>query len=272
MKYSAVCRLRVSLAAAVILAGLGVAACAPSTPPAASDLEAVRARGRLIMLAWPHQESTFVRRMIKEYGEEGLDRFAGIDVDLMQRFAAHLGVELEVKPVGEGFSSLVPSLLAGDGDLVASSMTITEARKAKVDFSAPYFAVGLVVLVPIESPVQGVDDIAGLTAATVRGSSHEEHLRRVGFDDAHLFYVDFTLENYQAVAYGDADLTVVDSGSAATVLPQYAALGERLRQAFDLPDKDYYGIAVRPGSDLRQALDEFLAQEKAAGRLPGLTG
>lgn len=255
----------------VMVAAFLLGACqeAPTEAPT-SELQAVRERGRLTMLAWPHQESKFVRRMVKEYGEEGLNRFGGTDVELMERFAADLGVELEVKPVGEGFGSLIPSLLAGEGDLIASSMTITEARREQVDFSSPYFAVDLVVLVPTASPIASIDDLSGLIASTVRGSSHEEHLRRLGFDETRLHYVDFMLENYQAVAYGDADVTLVDSGSANTVLPQYAALKARLRRAFQLPTKDHYGIAVRPGSDLRLALDDFLETEKAAGRLTEL--
>jgi ABC-type amino acid transport substrate-binding protein len=241
-----------------------------SAPEELSDVERIRARGRLIMLAWPHQESTFVRRMVKEYGEEGLHRFGGIDVELLERFADELGVRLEVKPVQEGFAQLIPSLLAGEGDLIASSMTITKARTQQVDFSDSYHSVDLVVLLPTGSTARSVEDLLGKKAATVRGSSHEEHLHEFGFDDDHLVFVEFTLENYQAVAYGNADVTLVDSGSADTVLPQYAALRERLKVGFDSPVRDHYGIAVRPGSDLLGPLNAFLAREKAAGRLPEL--
>lgn len=240
------------------------------TPAEPSDLARVRERGSLIMLAWPHQESSFVRRMVQEFGEAGLRRFGGIDVELLERFAGELGVRLEVKPVPEGFAQLIPSLLAGEGDLIASSMTITKARAGQVSFSNPYYSVDLVVLVPVDSTAGSLEDLRGKRAATVRGSSHEEHLRELGFTDEQLVFVEFTLENYQAVAYDDADVTLVDSGSAEKVLPQYEALRERLKVGFDSPARDHYGIAVRPDSDLLDALNAFLDREKAAGRLTGL--
>ncbi len=237
------------------------------TPAEPSDLARVRERGSLVMLAWPHQESSFVRRMVKEYGEAGLRRFGGIDVELLERFAGELGVQLEVKPVQEGFAQLIPALLAGEGDLIASSMTITQARSQQVSFSDPYYAVDLVVLVPVDSTAESFDDLQGKRAATVRGSSHEEHLRALGFGDDQLVFVEFTLENYQSVAYGEADVTLVDSHSASKVLPEYELLREKLRIGFDSPARDHYGIAVRPGSDLLDALNAFLAREKEAGRL-----
>lgn len=235
-----------------------------------SHLQAIRARGRLIMLCWPHQESTFVRRMVKELGADGLNRFTGSDVALMEAFAAHLGVSLEVKPVTDGFSGLIPALLAGEGDLIASSMTITPGRKAKVDFSTPYFAVRTVVIAQRDSGLSGVADLRGKLAATVPGSSHQEHLEALGFDDLRFNDgMDFVLESYQAVAYGEADFTLVDSGSAETVLARYPELGERLAVAFEFPDRDHYGIAVPPGSDLLPELDAFITAKREAGELTG---
>lgn len=256
-----------------VILGLAMAWCvcgaALGAGEASSHLMTVREQGRLTMLCWPHQESRYVRRMV-ELGAEGLNQFTGIDVDLMAAFAKEMGVELHIKPVQGGFSDLIPDLLAGQGDLVASSMTITEGRAARVDFSVPYHGVRKVVITRAGSSIDALSALEGKVAATVAGSSHEEHLVGLGLPALQLHHVDFALEAYQAVAYGDADFALVDSDSAALVLPKYPSMGEKLEIAFEFPERDYYGIAVRPGSDLKDALDAFLGRQRARGALVGL--
>lgn len=61
----------------------------------------------------------------------------GISVDVAQGLADRLGLELEV--VNMDFSTLIPSLETGAIDIAIASMSITEERELKVDFSKPYF-------------------------------------------------------------------------------------------------------------------------------------
>lgn len=61
----------------------------------------------------------------------------GVSVDVAQAFADSLGLELEV--VNMDFSTLIPALETGDIDIVIASMSITEERELKVDFTDPYF-------------------------------------------------------------------------------------------------------------------------------------
>ncbi len=62
---------------------------------------------------------------------------SGISVDVAQGLADMLGLELEV--VNMDFSTLIPALETGDIDIAIASMSITEEREKKVDFSNPYF-------------------------------------------------------------------------------------------------------------------------------------
>ena len=62
---------------------------------------------------------------------------SGISVDVAQGLADRLGLELEV--VNMDFSTLIPSLETGAIDIAIASMSITEERELKVDFSKPYF-------------------------------------------------------------------------------------------------------------------------------------
>jgi ABC-type amino acid transport substrate-binding protein len=252
-----------ALAAAVVAASGPVAAVAPAAPgsPAApvapATVAAVKARGTLVMLCFPHQENPFIR--VKT--EIDLSHYDGIDYEVMEGFARALGVKLAVHPVKPTFAALVPALLAGDGDVIASSFSITPERRAKVDFSAPYFAVHAVVVVASDSAVRQAGDLHGKTAATVPGSSQEERIKAL--HPGRIHHVDFTRWNYDAVDERSADFTVVDDTSTWRLLRFYP----RLRVAFTLPGTDTYGYAVAPGSDLRAALDRYLEEIRASGQL-----
>jgi polar amino acid transport system substrate-binding protein len=240
----------------------GPAAPAASTAPSASPrggsaLAAVKARGKLIMLCFPHQESPFIRVDV----EIGIDQYDGIDYEIMTGFARSLGVTLEVHPVKPSFATLVPALLAGEGDVIASSFSITPERRQKVDFSRPYYAVHTVVLVRKDSHLASPADLAGKTAATVAGSSLEERIKEL--HPGRIHHVDFTRWNYDALSEQQADFTVLDDTSTLRLLPLY----RDLKVAFQLPGVDDYAYAVAPGSDLREALDRFLDDLRRSGRL-----
>lgn len=236
-------------------------------PTADSHLARVLEQGKLEMIAFPHQESHFVHADLSlgPMPAYGPDRhWAGIDVEIMRRFAAELGVELWIRRVSEpSYGALIPDLLAGKGDLVASSLTMTPTRQAAVDFSRPYFTIYQVVIAPQGSALAGPEDLAGKVGAVIPGSSHEERLLALGVPREQHFHTAFMLENYIAVDEGDADFALVDSGSAERVLPKMKSL----EIAFRLPGEEHYGIALPPGSDLKPRLDAFLEKLEASGEL-----
>lgn len=243
----------------------GQAPAAESHP--ADQVSASRERGKLVMLAFPHQLSTFVRTNLElgpmpKFGPS--NHFVGIDVEIMEGFAEYLGVELWVRRVSEpSYAALIPDLLAGQGDLIASSLSITEERKRQVDFSDPYYLNYSVVVTPVGSSIESVADLRGKPVAVLPGSSHDELLRRMGVTRDWFVNVSFRAECYFTVDEGQADYTVVDANSAKHVLPTMRGL----KVAFRLPDDDYYGFAVPPGSNLLEPLNRYLESIRKSGRL-----
>ena len=61
---------------------------------------------------------------------------AGYDVDVAQGIAKRIGVDLEY--VCQEWDGMIPALLANKFDLIIASMSITNERKEKIDFSIPY--------------------------------------------------------------------------------------------------------------------------------------
>jgi polar amino acid transport system substrate-binding protein len=226
----------------------------------AASVAEVKARGKLVMLSFPDMESAFIRVDV----DRGLGHFTGIDYDVLSGFARSLGVSLEVRPVKPAFADLVPALLRGEGDVVASSFSITPERRAKVDFSEPYFGVRMVVVVPKDSPIHAIADLAGRTGSAVRGSSLEGMIKNLG--EVKLHYVDFMRWNYDALMAKEADFSVLEEPFVWRLIGSYPDL----KVAFALPGKDVFGFAVAPKSDLHAALDAYLAKIKGNGQLDGI--
>ena len=256
-------RRRLAVAASLLLSGLVF--CLPAA--AQSDLQEVKKRGKLVMLCFPQQGSPFVHAMVEELGEKGLNVFGGSDVVLLRRFAAELGVELEVKPVRPAIADMIPALLRHEGDLVATALGITEKRRKYVDFTIPYISAKEGLVVRKDSGIRKLEDLAGKVASTMSGSSHEDVLLRLAIPDLKVHYVDFSTENYEVVLEKKADFTILDAESAATAIGKVFDLKENLEIVAILPEEAHYGIAVRPGSDLLPLLDAYLAKLKASGEL-----
>jgi polar amino acid transport system substrate-binding protein len=60
----------------------------------------------------------------------------GYDIDVAKAVGEHLGAEIEF--VCQKWDGMIPALLANKFDLIVASMSITDERKQKIDFSAPY--------------------------------------------------------------------------------------------------------------------------------------
>ena len=68
-------------------------------------------------------------------------RFDGVEVELGRLLAQRLGRPVQF--VSVDWKDQIPTLLARRTDIIMSAMTITDARKVRINFSAPYFTGGL---------------------------------------------------------------------------------------------------------------------------------
>ena len=71
-------------------------------------------------------------------------RTTGAEADLALRLGNALGSPVEF--VEMGWDQLIPSLMEGKIDIIMSGMTITEARKVRINFTEPYLRSGLATL------------------------------------------------------------------------------------------------------------------------------
>ncbi len=217
----------------------------------ATDMADLKARGRLIMLCSPHPRSDFIRR-----DGEG---YIGLDYEIMKTFAAAHDLGFEVRPVPK-FSDLIPWLVEGKGDIIASSFSITDERRETVDFSTSYFPVRIMVVAKLDSAIAGAEDLPGLRATVVPGSSLEAFIKKK-VPTVEIIPIDSLNLVYEIIESGKADYAPVDSSTALGSLKHYPELGT----AFSFPDTFGYGFAVTKGSDIRDALTTHIERLRSSG-------
>jgi polar amino acid transport system substrate-binding protein len=93
------------------------------------------------------------------------NRIVGFDIELIERFAAHVGRRLELQDME--FPGLLAAASSGRIDMIASTLAITEERRKQVDFSEPYYEiVGAVMVLAKNLPAAA----AGQSPAAAAGA------------------------------------------------------------------------------------------------------
>lgn len=99
------------------------------------------------------------------------NNLVGFDVDISNEIAERLGVEAEFVPTP--WDSIIGGLNAGKYEIVISSLTITEERAQKVDFTVPYYHTGTQIFAPGANTIVSTDDLAGLNIGVTLGTTFE---------------------------------------------------------------------------------------------------
>jgi polar amino acid transport system substrate-binding protein len=196
--------------------------------------------------------------------EDGGD-LKGIDVDLMKAVAEKLDLEAEFRDTD--FDGIFASLAAGNCDVIASSVSITDERKQANNFSQGYFQIQQSLLVrkgdegtykdfaSLKGKTIGVQsETTGAAFATEEGGKAGVQIKEfTGADD--LFTAlkaeqidgivqDFPINSYNAETTGE---TVVSA-------------------TFDSGEPEEYGIVVpKKSTELLQAIDEALDELRTSG-------
>ncbi|MCK2022591.1 transporter substrate-binding domain-containing protein [Microbacterium sp. 22179] len=101
--------------------------------------------------------------------------YSGFDIDLLDAIAKKLDLKLAVQDVGFDALQSGTTLVAGTCDLGASAMTITDERKANIDFSDPYYDSLQSLLVRTDSGIESIDDLAGKNVGVQQGTTGETY-------------------------------------------------------------------------------------------------
>lgn len=223
-------------------------------PVSAGTLDDVKQRGELVV---------GVKTDFPPFGSvDSSGKNVGFDVDLAHAFAdALFGDESKVQFVSVTSGNRIPFLQSNKIDIIMASMTITDERAEVVDFSEPYFLSGSLLMVPGDSSIKGVEDLAGKTVAVIQGSVQDSIVAELA-PEAERVKFGKVSEAVLAIKTGRADAYVHDDIVILTLAeenPDLKPVGKPFRP---LP----YGIAVRKGdTDFINWVDEQLTSMKEDG-------
>ncbi|WP_158607583.1 glutamate ABC transporter substrate-binding protein [Flexivirga caeni] len=108
-------------------------------------------------------------------GYQDSQEIHGLDADIARCVAGELGYgSVDFVPTNAPDREKV--LENGTVQMVAATFSMTAAREQQVSFAGPYFVTGQAVMVRTESPIKGVQDLAGKKVCSVTGTTSVDNL------------------------------------------------------------------------------------------------
>ena len=175
---------------------------------------------------------------------EGKDTIVGFDIDIANKIAESIGVELEI--IDMKFEGLLPALTAGKIDLIVSGMTPTDERKQSVDFSLTYYDARQTMLVLTETvgTLNTIEAFDGKILG-VQKSSIQEDLAKTMFTSSEAKAIDKIPNLIMELKTGKVDGLIL----AEPVAKQYATANPDLSlNGLDLGSEGGSAIAVQKDS------------------------
>ena len=158
----------------------------------------------------------------------------------------------------------IPLLSSGTVDLISGTMTDTRARRDSVDFSLTFFVTGAQFLVKADSPIRGIQDIAGKRVGTQQGSTNERALREKGFQTQEVIFPDQAAA-FTALVQGRVD-TYTNDGIQLWGLKYKAPNPNEWKVVGDFYTYEPYGMAMRKNdSDFRAVVNNALMEAIEGG-------
>ncbi|GIE86347.1 glutamate ABC transporter substrate-binding protein [Actinoplanes regularis] len=208
----------------------------PGKMPSGTWMAKVHARGRLVL-------GTSQDTLLFSSRNPLTGKVEGFDVDMGRMIAQAIFGDpdrLQIKVIG--YNERVNSVLKGEVDVVADTMTANCARWKDVDFSSIYYEAGQKVLVNRDSTAKGIEDLGGKKICAAAGSTSYDNIGTVkskpiavakaSFGDC---LVAFQQNEVDAISTDDTIL----AGMAAQD-PYAKVIGERYTE-------EPYGMAISKG-------------------------
>lgn len=199
--------------------------------------------------------------------ENGKSKIVGADIDLAQKIADKLGVELELKAMD--FDALLPALQAGKVDVVITGMTPNEKRKKAVDFSDIYFKGENAVIVNAKDAGKftSEDQLKKAKLGVQKGSIQETYVKD-----------NLKVTNYKALVAvpdliadmknGNIDAVVLNSKVAGINVTKYDGIKvvENLKLTSG-GDEEAMAVAIKKGdnADLIKLTNEVIKELQDSG-------
>jgi polar amino acid transport system substrate-binding protein len=188
--------------------------------------------------------------------------YGGFDIDLLQAVADKLGLKLAVQDVSFDALQSGTTLAAGQCDVGASAITITDKRKANLDFTDPYYDSLQSLLVPANSGIKSIDDLAGKNVAVQQGTTGQTYATEHA-PDANLSAFPGDGEMWPALQAGQVDAILQDL--PVNVMHAKADKNYVIVQEFQTGEQYAYALAKDKNPELLAAINTELKKLRDDG-------
>ena len=196
--------------------------------------------------------------------------YEGIDVEIAGAIADKLGLELVID--NKDFDAALLAVQGGEAaDMVMAGVTVTDERKAVMDFTDSYASGVQVVIVPEDSDIASIDDMQGKMIGVQRGTTGDlycsDTVENGGFGAENVTPYPDGLTAVQALMNGQVDCVVIDNAPAQEFVTANPGL--------KILDTEYanedYAIGVAKGNtQLLDAINGALAELEADGTIQSI--
>jgi len=197
-----------------------------------------------------------------EFVDAETGELLGFDLDLMRAIGEELNMEVEIHNVA--WDGIIPGLVSGNYNVIASAMTITEERKETVNFSDAYINAGQVIAVRgNETAIHSPADLDGRKVAVqISTTGHFEAEKIPGITEIKKFNT--SPDAFLELANGGVDAVVIDLGVAAEQIKANPGMYKIAGEPFTTEE---YGFAMRKSdTELLEQINQALVTLKENGK------
>jgi polar amino acid transport system substrate-binding protein/glutamate/aspartate transport system substrate-binding protein len=197
------------------------------------------------------------------------NEWVGFSIDLVEKAIVpainkKLNKQVKLEKKESTPQTRIPLLTANSVDLIAETMTDTQARRDSVDFSLTFFVTGAQFLVKKGSPIKGIQSIANRRVAAQQGSTNAKIVRERAPTAKLLEFPDQPAA-FQALAQGQVQAYTND-GIQLAGLRAKAPKPDEWTVVGDFFSYEPYGMAMRKNdSDFRQVVNVGLMDAISTG-------
>ena len=200
------------------------------------------------------------------------DNFAGIDVEVAQKIAEKLGMELEIQDVE--FGSIIAGVQTGKYDIGMAGITVTEERKESVNFSDTYATAKQVVIVKEDGSIKSLDDLKGdgsmkfgVQQDTTGDIFASDTVEKGGYGAENVTRYKSGADAVQALKTGKVDAVIIDNEPAKN----FVESNEGLKILDGTWVEESYAIAIgKDNTELLEKVNAALKELTADGTIQAI--
>jgi polar amino acid transport system substrate-binding protein len=197
---------------------------------------------------------------------QGAGGVMGVDIEIGKAIAEELGVKARFQETK--FDSIIMAIKGGKGDIAISGMTIREDRKENIDFSIPYIESIQYLILPYNSKIEYMEDLAGKTVGVAMGYTGQfliedeldpEYEGVLVGSNTTIREYNSAMEAAQDMSLGRIDAVVMDEYVAKIVAERLGLNAIPLSYESGSIASEEYGVVVAKGNhDLVEVINKVI--------------